>query len=125
MTQKGKSSTSKTTVHRIKATGDAPKKVKKPAKTKETKTVKTTEVKAKDEKPAKTVKKAKKSPGTILGAIGGYFKGAWRELKLVRWPTRSATWAMTVAVLAFTFMFVIVILLFDAGFNWIFEQILK
>ena len=126
MTQKGKSSTGKTTVHRIKATGDAPKKANKSAKTKDAntkETIKTTETKI--SKKPKTVKTAKKSPKNALSAVGGYFKGAWHELKLVRWPTRSATWAMTVAVLAFTFMFVIVILLLDAGFNWAFEQILK
>ena len=126
MAQKGKSSTSKTTVHRIKATGDAPKKANKSAKTKDIntkETIKTTETKI--SKKPRTVKTAKKSPKNTLSAVGGYFKGAWHELKLVRWPTRSATWAMTVAVLAFTFMFVIVILLLDAGFNWMFEQILK
>ena len=126
MAQKGKSSTSKTTVHRIKATGDAPKKANKSTKTKDIntkETIKTTETKI--SKKPRTVKTAKKSPKNALSAVGGYFKGAWHELKLVRWPTRSATWAMTVAVLAFTFMFVIVILLLDAGFNWMFEQILK
>ena len=126
MAQKGKSSTSKTTVHRIKATGDAPKKANKSAKTKDInakETIKTTETKV--SKKPKTVKTTKKSPKNTLSAVGGYFKGAWHELKLVRWPTRSATWAMTVAVLAFTFIFVIVILLLDAGFNWAFEQILK
>lgn len=126
MTQKGKSSTSKTTVHRIKATGDAPKKANKSAKTKDVNTEKTTKIaETKVTKKPKAVKTAKKSPKNTLSAVGGYFKGAWHELKLVRWPTRSATWAMTVAVLAFTFMFVIVILLLDAGFNWMFEQILK
>ena len=125
MAQKGKAS-SKTTVHRIKATGDTPKKANKSAKTKDInakETIKTTETKI--SKKPKTVKTTKKSPKNTLSAVGGYFKGAWHELKLVRWPTRSATWAMTVAVLAFTFIFVIVILLLDAGFNWAFEQILK
>lgn len=126
MTQKGKSSTSKTTVHRIKATGDAPKKANKSAKTKDANTKETIKTaKTKISKKPKTVKTTKKSPKNTLSAVGGYFKGAWHELKLVRWPTRSATWAMTVAVLAFTFIFVIVILLLDAGFNWAFEQILK
>ena len=91
MAQKGKSSTSKTTVHRIKATGDAPKKANKSAKTKDIntkETIKTTETKI--SKKPKTVKTTKKSPKNALSAIGDYFKGAWHELKLVRWPTRSA-----------------------------------
>lgn len=117
MAQKGKSTASKTTVRRIKATDDEPKKTapkQKPTKTKTTE-AKTTKITAK--KP-----KQKTNP---LAMLGGYFKGAWQELKLVRWPTRSATWMMTVAVLAFTLMFAILILLLDAGFNWAFEQILK
>lgn len=109
MAQKGKAS-SKTTVRRIKATDDAPKKEKAVAK--------------KINKPTKIIAKASKKSGEKSGLIG-YFKGAWEELKLVRWPTRSATWAMTAAVLIFTFAFVVLILLLDAAFNWGFNQILK
>lgn len=109
MAQKGKAS-SKTTVRRIKATDDAPKKEKAVAK--------------KINKPTKITTKASKKSGERGGLIG-YFKGAWEELKLVRWPTRSATWAMTTAVLIFTFVFVVLILLLDAAFNWGFNQILK
>ena len=76
MAQKGKAS-SKTTVRRIKATDDAPKKEKAVAK--------------KINKPIKI----------------------------------TATWAMTAAVLIFTFAFVVLILLLDAAFNWGFNQILK
>jgi len=109
MAQKGKAS-SKTTVRRIKATDDAPKKEKTVAK--------------KTNKPTKVVAKtAKKS--SERGTLIGYFKGAWAELKLVRWPTRSATWAMTAAVLIFTLAFVVLILLLDAAFNWGFNQFLK
>ena len=108
MAKKSKSTTSSTTVRRIKANDDAPKKSKA----------------AKVKKTSTTTKKStvKKNP---LKATAGYFKGAWRELKLVRWPTRSATWAMTIAVLLFTAIFIVLILLLDAGFNWAFEQILK
>lgn len=116
MAQKGKSTTSKTTVRRIKATDDEPKKTAAKQTTSKTKTTTVKAVKT-------TAKKSKKT--NLLAALGGYFKGAWQELKLVRWPTRSATWAMTVAVLAFTLVFTVLILLLDAGFNWAFEQILK
>jgi preprotein translocase subunit SecE len=112
MPQKESSDSTKTTVRRIKATDDTPKKVKK---TNEKVAAKT----------AKVVKSDKKRSRNPFRALGGYFKGAWQELKMVRWPTRAATWSMTLAVLAFTGIFVIVILLLDAGFNWVFEQILK
>jgi preprotein translocase subunit SecE len=61
----------------------------------------------------------------ILGRIGGYFKGAWVELRQVHWPTRSATWGLTGAVLLFSAFFVVFITLLDAGFKYVFEQILR
>lgn len=57
-------------------------------------------------------------------ALGRYFKGAWYELKQVRWPTRSATWSLTLAVLAYTVFFVVIILLLDALFKYLFELML-
>ena len=32
----------------------------------------------------------------------GYFAGAWYELKQVRWPNRSASWGLTIAVVLFS-----------------------
>lgn len=53
-----------------------------------------------------------------------YFKGAWQELKLVRWPTRKATWGLTLAVIIFSLFFVALILLLDGGFTYLFELII-
>ena len=55
----------------------------------------------------------------------GYFKGAWIELKQVRWPDRKSTWGMTFAVVLFTLFFVVLILLLDAGFKYLFDFIIK
>jgi preprotein translocase subunit SecE len=71
--------------------------------------------------PAETGEKKRRNP---LRAIGGYFKGAWYELKQVRWPNRRATWGMTAALLGFTAFFVVFILLLDALFKYLFEVIL-
>ncbi len=60
-----------------------------------------------------------------LAAFGGYFKGAWFELRQVRWPNRKATWSLTGAVLLFTAFFVVLILLLDVLFKYLFELILK
>jgi preprotein translocase subunit SecE len=69
--------------------------------------------------------KEKKEKGTNpIVAIGGYFKGAWQELKQVRWPNRQATWSMTAALLGFTAFFVVLILLLDALFKYVFQLIL-
>lgn len=72
------------------------------------------------EKPAKTAKR--RNP---FVAIGGYFKGAWSELRQVRWPDRRATWSMTGALIAFTLCFVVVILLLDALFQYLFSLVIK
>ena len=105
---------------------------KKPSKT----TATVTRIKAKDAKAAvvkkpKTIKKElvkssepKKNSRNPLRAIGGYFKGAWEELRQVRWPNRRATWSLTAAMLLFTAFFVVLILLLDAFFKYIFQLIL-
>jgi len=95
-------------VTRIKATSETPRKVSK-------KTVKVTK-----ERTAPTNPFLK-----TLFAIGGYFKGAWIELRLVRWPNRRATWGLTLAVILFSVFFAVIILLLDILFKFLFEIILK
>lgn len=55
----------------------------------------------------------------------GYFKGAWHELKQVRWPDRKSTWEMTFAVILFTAFFVVFVLLLDAAFKYLFDLIIS
>ena len=79
-------------------------------------------------KEAKTKKKfafRKPKVPAFLKKIGSYFKGSWLELKQVRWPDRKATWSMTGAVLLFTGFFIVLIVLLDAGFEQLFNIILK
>jgi len=97
-----------------------------------------TRIKAKDVSPrtakavtgkkVKKAPKAKKAPNKIvlkaLYGIGGYFKGAWFELRQVRWPTRRATWELTLAVILFSAFFVGVIVLLDLLFKSLFELII-
>lgn len=81
------------------------------------------------DKTAKTTKRSGlKKPRAVRPKAEkkmGYFRGAWYEIKQVRWPTRSATWGLTGAVLAFSAFFVVFILLLDAFFKYIFELIFK
>lgn len=104
-------------VTRIKATDTTP--------DKKVAVIKTTKAK-KEETPA-VVKQASgpKNVFAPLISLGGYFKGAWTELKQVRWPNRKATWSLTVAVLLFSAFFVAFIVLLDALFKYLFELILK
>lgn len=114
-----KASTSGDSVVRIKASSPTKKKTEKAAASTAAVTV---------EKPAK-VKKPRANGGLrgtkALKVTGGYFKGAWTELRQVRWPNRRATWSLTGAVLAYSAFFVILVLLLDAGFKFMFEFILK
>lgn len=59
-----------------------------------------------------------------IRAIGGYFTGSWRELRQVSWPTRKATWGMTLAVMLFTLVLAVCILLLDLGFEQLFKRII-
>ena len=79
-----------------------------------------TKVTVKKVKPEKTPSKWTKP----FRAIGGYFKGAWVELRQVRWPNRRATWSLTVAVILFSLFFAGLILGLDALFSYIFKEIL-
>jgi len=90
------------------------------------KPAKTTKAKASTKTSAKTVKADKKPSAWTkpFRAIGGYFKGAWVELRQVRWPNRRATWSLTLAVILFSLFFAALILGLDALFSYIFKEIL-
>lgn len=83
-------------------------------------------------KPSKVVKKApalkpKRKPAKWtkpFRVFGGYFKGAWVELRQVRWPDRKATWSLTVAVMIFSLFFALVIVGLDAAFSYLFKEVL-
>jgi len=74
------------------------------------------------QKPIDPTKPASKN---VFVKIGGYFKGAWFELREVRWPNRKATWSLTLAVLAFVLFFTLLVTLLDALYKYLFELILK
>lgn len=54
-----------------------------------------------------------------------YFIGAWRELKQVRWPDRKATWGLTLGVLLYSAFFVVLVILLDAVFKYLFDFLVK
>ena len=89
------------------------------------KSAKATEVVAATPVAAKAPKTRtkRKLPG-VIRVIVDYFVGAWRELRQVRWPNRGATWSLTGAVLLFSAFFVVLVLLLDAAFKYLFQLIL-
>ena len=82
--------------------------------------------KKKAKKPAPKLLRVLAKPFKFIGfpfvALAKYLAASWRELKLVRWPTRKETWKMTGAVIAFSVAFSVLILLL---FNWIFKALIK
>ncbi len=81
--------------------------------------------KGRSETNKKSVKRSSTSTESRKkGSKVGYFRGAWRELRQVRWPDRATTWKMTGAVLIFTAIFAVIILLLDAGFKYMFQIII-
>ncbi len=109
-----------TNVTRITASDATPKAVQ-GTKAVKAKTVKTS---AKKTSKAKAPREPKNWFTKMLFSIGGYFKGAWVELRQVRWPNRKATWALTLAVILFSAFFVVLILLLDTLFKYLFEIII-
>lgn len=81
-------------------------------------------VKAKKVKTKKSMPAFLRIPLTPFLAFGRYVKGSWDELRQVKWPTRKATWALTLAVILFTLFFALVITSLDAGFKKLFEEVI-
>lgn len=75
-------------------------------------------------KTAASKPKNSKSRHNPLNTIAGYFRGAWQEIKQVRWPDRRSTWGMVGALIVFTAALFLVIILLDYGFAWLFKLIM-
>ncbi len=79
---------------------------------------------SRDNKKIEKPKKAPKKWTMPFRSFGGYFKGAWQELRQVRWPNRKATWGLTMAVLLFSLLLGAIIFLLDLGFTYLFKEII-
>jgi preprotein translocase SecE subunit len=117
-----------TKVTRIKASDNGPKaddepekitrKVSVKAKNSESKkAVAAKKAKAKEQKKAE--KKADKKEKKV-----GYFRGAFREIRQVRWPNRKETWKMTLSVIVYVIILATAIMLLDALLQLIFNKLL-
>lgn len=84
----------------------------------------TTKVATPTKKKVRTTPKAAQVVALPFVGISNYVVGSWNELRQVRWPNRSATWGLTFAVIAFTVFFTIIILVLDAGFQYLFKEVL-
>lgn len=106
------------------------------------KSLKNTKKLAKLEKKAEKIaaKKAKKASGeksknplirfllfitTPIRAFFRYLAESWQELKQVRWPNRKMTWKLVFAVILYTVIFAAIIMVLDALFTLLFNNLLK
>lgn len=112
---KPKKSTSKNVKEAVKIAKNIVKEEKKPVK------------KDKVKKVEKT-KKEKKPMGKfarIITAPFRYIHNSWLEIRQVRWPNRKATWKLVGAIFVYSAFFIILTMLLDAFFNFIFSQIIR
>lgn len=70
----------------------------------------------------KTVSKKSKISFNPITASWRYVKNSWQELKKVHWPNRRSSWGLTAAVIAYTVVLGLVILLLDSVFQWFFKD---
>ena len=95
-------------------------------KNKKTKSISKTKVVA-EVKPKPVKKSADKAKSTQKPKKKkeGYFAGAWKELKKVRWTDRKTTWQMTGAVLLFTIFILLIVTGLDMLFNYLFKLVIS
>lgn len=119
-----------TKVTRISAKDDGPKTRKDEAEEKVTRKV---SVKAKNSESKKSVAERKAKEKSIKKAEKqaakkdkkvGYFRGAFQEIRQVRWPNRKETWKMTLSVILYVVILAAAIMLLDALLQFIFNKLL-
>ena len=96
-------------------------------------TTKTTIKKAEAEKTVakkqiKPITKDAKKPFILIRPFvyfGRYVKESWQEIRQVRWPSRKVTWKLFLAILVYTLLFAVVIMLLDLLFTWLFNTVIS
>lgn len=82
------------------------------------------------EKARKKAGKKHKTPKFIrvitkpFRAFGRYLRDSWGELRQVRWPSRKATWKLTLAVIVYCGILITIIMGLDLVFTELFGWIL-
>lgn len=119
-----------TKITRIKASDDGPKTIKNDEPEKVTRKV---SVKAKNSESKKAVAEKKSKAKEVAKAEKkaakrdkkvGYFRGAFQEIRQVRWPSRKETWKMTLSVIVYVIILAVAIMLLDALLQFIFNKLL-
>ncbi len=70
------------------------------------------------------IKKTGRVVGKVLNRlVPRYFVNAWRELRLVTWPSRRETWRLTLAVFIFAIIFGAMVAVVDKGLDEVFKKL--
>lgn len=56
-------------------------------------------------------------------ALGRYIRDSWRELRKVEWPSRRATWKMTLGVIVFCVFIGVFVLVCDWASQWLIQEV--
>lgn len=70
----------------------------------------------------KPVRKVASFAGRIIWPR--YFREAWKELRLVTWPSRRETWRLATAVFVFALVFGAIVAVTDYGLDKLFKNII-
>lgn len=73
-------------------------------------------------KPGRLLRKIARIIGLIL--LPKFFRGAWREVRLVTWPNRHDTIHLTIAVLIFAVIFAVIVGILDFGLDKLFKEVI-
>lgn len=78
---------------------------------------------------AKAVTKATANRKTFIlfrpfVAFGRYVRDSWRELRQVQWPSRRATWKMTLGVIIFCVFIGLLVLICDWASQWLIQEVI-
>ena len=91
------------------------------------KVVKSDKKQVKDKKPTKRNRRSNGKKTFILFvpfvAFGRYVRDSWRELRQVQWPSRSATWKMTLAIIVCCLLVGVLVVVFDWVSQWIIQEV--
>lgn len=85
-----------------------------------------TEVKPANVKP--TPGKSTKKPFILIRPFvyfWRYVRDSWQEIRQVRWPSRKVTWKLFLAILVYTLLFAVIIMLLDLLFTWLFNTVIS
>ena len=74
-------------------------------------------------KPSRPKKRLKFIASLFMPVIkfNRYLKSSWQEIKKVHWPNRKSAWAMTLAVIGYLVFFLVLVLVLDNIFSYLFK----